>query len=115
MRKGENKYNDGMSPALRHYHRNKERILAKRAAERMANPEKFAAQRAARKDKENARRCACCRRNLGESGYHIDHVVPLALGGMHDDSNLQLLCPSCNMSKHAKHPIDFMQSRGFLL
>ena len=41
--------------------------------------------------------------------------MPLARGGKHEASNLQLLCPPCNMSKNAKHPIDFMQQRGFLL
>ena len=40
---------------------------------------------------------------------------PLALGGSNDKANLQLLCPTCNAKKSAKHPIDFMQSRGLLL
>lgn len=61
------------------------------------------------------RKCACCRTSLNEAGYHLDHIHPLALGGAHDDLNMQLLCPPCNLSKHAKHPIDFMRSRGFLL
>lgn len=59
-------------------------------------------------------KCAACRKELS-GGYHIDHIMPLALGGPHDDKNLQLLCPSCNLSKHCKHPVDFMRSRGFLL
>jgi hypothetical protein len=29
--------------------------------------------------------------------------------------NVQLLCPPCNLKKHAKDPIQFMQERGFLL
>lgn len=40
---------------------------------------------------------------------------PLARGGTNQRTNLQLLCPPCNLSKSAKDPIDFMQSRGFLL
>lgn len=59
--------------------------------------------------------CACCRASLKKTGHHLDHINPLALGGAHDDSNVQLLCPPCNMSKHAKNPVDFMQSRGFLI
>jgi len=59
-------------------------------------------------------RCVVCLKDLSD-GYHIDHIFPLALGGRHEDSNLQLLCPSCNLSKGAKHPVDFMRSRGFLL
>lgn len=60
-------------------------------------------------------KCACCRSALGNTGYHLDHIMPLALGGANSDLNVQLLCPQCNLSKRAKHPIDFMQERGFLL
>lgn len=60
-------------------------------------------------------KCAVCCCNLIETGKHIDHIMPLALGGSHDDQNIQLLCPTCNLTKSAKHPVDFMQSRGFLL
>ena len=59
-------------------------------------------------------KCACCGLPLG-SKYHIDHVLPLSLGGSNSDSNIQLLRASCNLRKHAKHPIDYMQSKGMLL
>lgn len=58
--------------------------------------------------------CACCGELLNGI-YHIDHVMPLALGGLHDDLNVQLLLPDCNQKKKAQHPIDYMQSKGFLL
>ncbi len=45
-----------------------------------------------------------CRADLSITGYHLDHIMPLNLRGKHEDSNLQLLCPFCNISKHAKHP-----------
>jgi 5-methylcytosine-specific restriction endonuclease McrA len=60
-------------------------------------------------------KCTVCRCDLRLSGYHLDHRIPLALGGAHEDRNIELLCPTCNTSKQAKHPVDFMQSRGFLL
>jgi 5-methylcytosine-specific restriction endonuclease McrA len=60
-------------------------------------------------------KCAVCRVGLSKTGNHLDHVMPLKLGGMHSDSNFQLLCPKCNLSKRAHHPIDFMQKKGFLL
>ncbi|WP_338928357.1 HNH endonuclease signature motif containing protein [Roseomonas mucosa] len=44
--------------------------------------------------------CACSI----QGGYHVDHIMPLKLGGRNDVSNLQLLCAPCNMRKHAKHP-----------
>ena len=59
-------------------------------------------------------KCACCRKLLGDD-YHLDHIMPLAREGPNTDENIQLLCPNCNCSKGAKHPTDFMQSRGFLL
>jgi 5-methylcytosine-specific restriction endonuclease McrA len=58
-------------------------------------------------------KCACCKIKLDK--YHLDHMMPLALGGANSDENIQLLCPPCNMQKHTKHPIDFMQQRGFLI
>ncbi|MGP1675929.1 MAG: HNH endonuclease signature motif containing protein [Burkholderiales bacterium] len=60
-------------------------------------------------------KCPVCCIDLRESGYHLDHIEALSKGGAHEDSNIQLLCPPCNQCKHVKHPIDFMQSRGFLL
>jgi len=60
-------------------------------------------------------KCACgCKQPLGDD-YHMDHVIPLALGGSNTDDNIQLLRKLCNLQKSAKHPIDFMQSRGYLL
>ena len=59
-------------------------------------------------------KCACCNVSIKDK-YHIDHVIPLAAGGSNDRLNLQLLCPTCNLSKSAKNPVDFMQQRGFLL
>lgn len=58
--------------------------------------------------------CPCCAQPLGDD-YHLDHIVPLALGGPNTDDNMQLLRAKCNLKKNAKHPVDFMQSRGFLL
>lgn len=60
-------------------------------------------------------KCAVCSCDLTESGYQLDHIIPVARGGAHDSSNMQLLCPRCNQSKGARDPVEFMQSRGFLL
>lgn len=59
-------------------------------------------------------RCPCCRLPLG-SDYQLDHKMPLVLGGANTDDNMQLLRKPCNLSKNAKHPVTFMQIRGFLL
>lgn len=59
-------------------------------------------------------KCVCCGDSVREK-YHVDHILPLALGGDNYRKNLQILCAFCNLSKNAKHPIDFMQQNGFLL
>lgn len=59
-------------------------------------------------------KCPCCNKSLS-NGYELDHIIPLALGGLNIDSNIQLLTKKCNRQKHMKHPVDFMRSRGFLI
>lgn len=59
-------------------------------------------------------KCACCGQPLGKN-YHLDHIMPLAKGGLNVDSNIQLLRARCNGQKGAKDPIEFMQQRGKLL
>lgn len=59
-------------------------------------------------------RCAICRQKLINK-KHLDHIMPLSKGGLHEIKNLQYLCPTCNLRKSAIHPIDFMQKLGFLL
>lgn len=58
-------------------------------------------------------KCPCCNKPLGNK-YHLDHIMPLFLGGSNTDDNIQLLRAECNFQKNSKHPFDFMQSRGFL-
>ena len=41
--------------------------------------------------------------------YHVDHIMPLAKGGLHVAANLVIACPSCNHRKSAKLPEDFLE------
>lgn len=111
---------------------NKEKVKAMSAAYYAKNPEKFKSAnhtRRARKIKAGGKlskdlpvklfklqrgKCACCKKPLGKN-YHMDHIIPLALGGTNTDDNIQLLRATCNLQKHTKHPIDFMRQRGCLL
>lgn len=46
--------------------------------------------------------CNGCGGSLGVLGYHVDHVIAIAKGGLNVAANLQLLCPKCNLRKGAK-------------
>lgn len=119
--------------SARYYAANPEKARSSHAAWRAANPEANRVHlnnRRARKVASSGKlskglsdrlfklqrgKCACgCKQPLG-TDYHLDHIMPLALGGTNTDDNMQLLTALCNLQKHAKHPIDFMQQRGFLL
>jgi len=46
--------------------------------------------------------CAQCDKDLTlelSEADHIDHIIPLGVGGTNDLSNLQLLCEPCNLAK----------------
>ena len=76
---------------------------------------------------ENTKACTKCgiekplscfsKRSSSKDGLRYDCKECVALHAKSDEdkANLQLLCPTCNTKKSAKHPIDFMQSRGLLL
>jgi 5-methylcytosine-specific restriction endonuclease McrA len=110
--------------AWREANRDRMRELMRRW--KKANPEKVRADRRGRCGKSNERRrtalmkmqkgrCGYCRCKLVPGKIHIDHVMPKALGGSNRRSNLQLLCETCNLQKHAQHPVDFARSIGRLI
>jgi hypothetical protein len=98
-----------------------------------SNPEKIAAKTSRRRSREcNAvgghtafdlkallaqqkNRCVYCGADFAVAGKHLDHILPLILGGSNDPENLQYLCPPCNLAKGAKHPQDFAIERGITL
>jgi 5-methylcytosine-specific restriction endonuclease McrA len=125
-------YRENPTPLLEYgkayYQANKEKIMQRRRmnpeVRRAANAKRRAAKRGAAGGytaadvralmKLQRGKCPACASDLCD-GYHIDHVMPLALGGANDKSNLQLLCPPCNQSKGALHPIEHAQRIGRLL
>ncbi len=55
--------------------------------------------------------CQSCGQTSLETNLTIDHIIPLALGGKNDISNLQTLCFACNQQK--KHHLDPRFRRRF--
>lgn len=96
------------NPSLAREH-SRNRRARKLAAEGTHTAEDIAALFALQKGK-----CACCHVSLRKK-YHVDHVQPLSKGGSNDKYNLQLLCPTCNIRKHAKLPHEFMRENGYLI
>lgn len=52
-------------------------------------------------------KCNYCNETMEK--YQIDHIFPIAKGGNNDNSNLQLLCPSCNRKKGSKTDSEFRE------
>ncbi len=46
--------------------------------------------------------CHECQCELSQDDFHVDHVVPLARGGVHGYINVQPAHPKCNFRKNAK-------------
>jgi len=115
-----------------YYRANAERLKALASEWRIAHPRHRATHqrtRRARKSGANGKhtaadiqtlfnlqrgKCAICEEAL-KIRYHVDHIKALAKGGDNTRHNLQLLCATCNISKHTKDNLTVMRARGFLL
>lgn len=58
--------------------------------------------------------CVFCLKPLIRGKFHVDHHVPLALGGSNDRSNLRLLHKKCNLEKSWRDPIEHAREHGML-
>lgn len=47
--------------------------------------------------------------------FHRDHRRALADGGTNNIGNIELLCGTCNLRKHAKDPIAWARENGRLI
>lgn len=59
--------------------------------------------------------CANCKCRFPDLHFHVYHINPLSRGGRNDLGNIQLLCPGCNLRKHAKDPVAWARENGRLI
>lgn len=55
----------------------------------------------------NRIKCYLCGKLIPKGQRHVDHVTPVALGGRHLRTNLDVACATCNQAKAAKPPSEF--------
>lgn len=59
-------------------------------------------------------KCRICKVKLLDGNFHLDHTMPISRGGLNVDSNIQILCQTCNQKKNAKLPHIHAQELGML-
>ena len=59
--------------------------------------------------------CGYCSCTLTDKHPHIDHVMPLAVGGTNNVDNLVLSCPSCNLTASSKYFATSELKRSYIL
>ena len=47
-------------------------------------------------------KCPMCGKGINYGNSHLEHMIPLSKGGLHDDENLWVMCKSCNLRKGTK-------------
>lgn len=114
--------------------RNREKINAKSAAWRVANPEFGAIYKHRRRArllgcdehhtsaewrailKAHGNKCYWCSiSGTKDNPLSRDHYIPLSKGGSNAARNIVPCCMPCNLKKNAKDPLDFARSKGLLL
>jgi 5-methylcytosine-specific restriction endonuclease McrA len=122
-----------------HYEKHKRIVLTKNKTWRLQNPEKYArrvaTERLRRKNKLQQLQgnqdgygekvlwirkgeyveCLYCGLPIPLGHRHVDHIVPLALGGWDCTDNIGPACDRCNWSKGPKHPLLFWAKKASTL
>lgn len=110
-------HSEYMKSYMDHYYKNNPERFASYSRNRKARKRKAEGNHSAHDIKGILKRqnhkCVYCDADLRD-GYHVDHIMPLVLGGSNWPDNIQCLCPRCNLSKGAKHPDDFAKEKGWL-
>lgn len=57
--------------------------------------------------------CWWCGKDMTDTGYHVDHRIPISRGGSNGPENLVISCPPCNLKKNDKMPWEMETPRLF--
>lgn len=49
-------------------------------------------------------RCHVCGKKANPKKWHLDHLIPLSLGGEHSYKNVAVSCPTCNLQRGNRGP-----------
>lgn len=61
-------------------------------------------------------KCAECGKSVRKrTSRHVDHIMPIKLGGTNWPWNLQILCSTCNQEKWCIDPLEFARRKGRLV
>jgi 5-methylcytosine-specific restriction endonuclease McrA len=52
-------------------------------------------------------RCFYCGTPLAFGEFHLDHYIPLKMGGPHEITNIVIACGPCNLKKGALSPLEY--------
>ena len=64
--------------------------------------------------RRDMRTCVYCGCPVAPDGFHLDHVKPVALGGLTNKTNLVTACPDCNQRKGDTYGALSMEGRRHL-
>lgn len=64
---------------------------------------------------EQGYKCAYCTADLRDREYHVEHIVPVSVGGSNNLYNLCVSCAPCNLKAGAKAFSSFEAKRQYIL
>jgi 5-methylcytosine-specific restriction endonuclease McrA len=59
--------------------------------------------------------CLICFKNVRTEEYHVDHWIPISLGGTNRMQNLSILCKRCNLKKGSRYFSSLGHARTYCL
>ena len=62
-----------------------------------------------RVDRKDDMHCQICNQHIRDDDVNYDHVIPWSLGGSSDESNVRLLCSTCNKKRGNKYQEEYLK------